>query len=214
MAETDGAAPGTAVETHAPAQVSAGVAVISDDAVENPGFPPFRPRVSDIDPVKERNELAVRLGADAATDPAAAEEAVRLWSDGIGADAVLITADTTTNDPIELAGALARDRGAVVAVGAVGMNVPRRTYFGKELRFHVSRSYGPGRYDPAYEIEGRDYPIGYVRWTERRNLEAFLDQVAAGRVDVSGTTARRRALWCAVSKSRSPGTYSTRTGTA
>ena len=105
-------------------------------------------RVFGIDPIAARAALAVTLGADWTESPAAAEDSVRIWSDGLGADAVLITADTTANDPIELAGAIARDRGVVVAVGAVGMNIPRRTYFGKELRFHVSRSYGPGRYDP------------------------------------------------------------------
>jgi predicted dehydrogenase/threonine dehydrogenase-like Zn-dependent dehydrogenase len=138
-----------------------------------------------IDPVADRAALAIAHGADGAAAPPEAEAAVRAWTQGVGVDAVLITADTSANDPVDLAGALARDRGSVVAVGAVGMNIPRRTYFGKELVFRISRSYGPGRYDPEYEIGGHDYPIGYVRWTERRNLAGFLEQVAAGRIDVS-----------------------------
>ena len=97
---------------------------------------------------------------------------------------MLICADARSNDPIELAGALARDRGRVIAVGAVGLDIPRKIYFEKELFFQVSRSYGPGRYDPTYEEHGQDYPLGFVRWTEGRNLESFVDLLAAGRVDV------------------------------
>jgi predicted dehydrogenase len=85
---------------------------------------------------------------------------------------------------VELAGAIARDRARVVAVGAVGLNIPRKIYYEKELSFINSRSYGPGRYDLAYEEGGQDYPIGYVRWTEGRNLEAVLDLLASGRLDV------------------------------
>lgn len=103
---------------------------------------------------------------------------------GRGFDIVLICADTPSSDPVELAGALARDRGRVVAIGNVGLQVPRRTYYDKELSLHVSRSYGPGRYDPLYEQAGIDYPIGYVRWTEGRNLQAFVDLLAGGQVDV------------------------------
>lgn len=103
--------------------------------------------------------------------------------EGKGFDAVLICADTEDSDPVELAGELARDRARVVAVGAVGMELPRRSYYQKELDFVVSRSYGPGRYDPVYEERGVDYPIGYVRWTEGRNLAAFLGLVESGRLD-------------------------------
>ena len=93
-------------------------------------------------------------------------------------------------DPVELAGEIARDRAVVVAIGAVGQGLPRRSYFAKELTFLNSRSYGPGRYDPAYEEEGRDYPIGYVRWTEQRNIAEFLRLVRDGSV---GELALRRA---------------------
>ena len=87
-------------------------------------------------------------------------------------DAVIITAATKSSDPIELAAELCRDRGRVVVVGDVGMQVPRASFYAKELELRLSRSYGPGRYDPEYEERGLDYPIGYVRWTEQRNLEA------------------------------------------
>ena len=98
------------------------------------------------------------------------------------ADAVLICASSGSNDPIELAAKLARDRAPVVVVGAVPMQLPRAPFYDKELDLRLSRSYGPGRYDPEYELHGADYPIGYVRWTERRNMEAFLDLVAAGKL--------------------------------
>ncbi len=90
-------------------------------------------------------------------------------------DAVIITASTTSNEPLRLAGELCRDRGRVVMVGVTGMEIPRDLYYRKELEFRLSRSCGPGRYDPLYEEKGIDYPLGYVRWTEQRNLEAFLN---------------------------------------
>ncbi len=133
-----------------------------------------------------RVELARRMGADAAATSAEELEAVCLqFSGGQGVDAVLITADTKSNQPVEVAGAIARAKGVVVAVGAVGMQIPRKVYYEKELAFHVSRSYGPGRYDSDYEEKGQDYPYAYVRWTELRNMEAFVNLVAAGRVDVT-----------------------------
>jgi len=105
-------------------------------------------------------------------------------TNGFGVDAVIITASTETNEPIQLAARICRDRGRVVMVGVTGMEVPRDVFYHKELDFRFSRSYGPGRYDPVYEEKGLDYPIGYVRWTEQRNLEAFLQLLAAKRVDV------------------------------
>jgi predicted dehydrogenase len=104
---------------------------------------------------------------------------------------VLICADTRANDPVELAGVLARDRGTVVAIGAFGMDIPRKVYYEKELVFKISRSYGPGRYDPSYEEAGRDYPYGYVRWTEGRNIAAFIDLLAKNLVDVKPLISHR-----------------------
>ena len=135
----------------------------------------------DLDPA--RVELAKSLGADdGCAAGAGVKEAVLGWSRGRGADAVILTAATQSDEPVELAGEISRLRGRVVAVGLVGMNVPRQSYFRRELTLRVSMSYGPGRYDPEYEERGHDYPLPYVRWTEGRNLEAFLDQVAAGSV--------------------------------
>ena len=99
-------------------------------------------------------------------------------------DAVVITAATKSSDPVELAAELLRDRGRVVVVGDVGMELPRPPYYGKELELRLSRSYGPGRYDPEYEERALDYPAGYVRWTEQRNMGAVVDLVASGRLDV------------------------------
>ena len=138
----------------------------------------------DIDP--ERVALALELGTNmgAIRGQDDVNALAQKLSRGRGVDAVLITAATTSNDPVELAGEILREKGRVVVVGAVGMDIPRRPYYEKELDLRLSRSYGPGRYDPTYEEKGVDYPIGYVRWTERRNMEAFLDLLAAGKVQV------------------------------
>ena len=103
---------------------------------------------------------------------------------GAGVDSVLITAETPSSDPVNLSGEIARDRAIVVAVGTVGIDIQRKTYYDKELDFRISRSYGPGRYDAAYEQKGRDYPIGYVRWTETRNMEAFLQLLAERKLNL------------------------------
>ncbi len=141
-------------------------------------------RVLGVDPDPERRALGVRLGADvvAGTDDGEAADAVLAWTDGIGADAALVAAAGGGNHPIETAAHVTRDGGTVVAVGAFGMNVPRRPFYMKELQLRVSRSYGPGRYDPTYEDHGIDYPIGHVRWTEGRNLQAMVDLLASGEV--------------------------------
>jgi len=142
----------------------------------------------DLDP--ERVELAQRAGAEAVTRDQA-EEASLAFSRGRGVDTVLICADTPSDDPVNLAGSIARDRANIVAVGVVGLNIPRREYFQKELNFINSRSYGPGRYDPSYEEFGHDYPIGYVRWTEGRNIESIVDLMGLGRLDVSSLITHR-----------------------
>lgn len=136
-----------------------------------------------IDLDEGRVNLARQMGFEA-VHRRQAEEAALAFSRGRGCDAVLICADTSSADPIELAGILARDRARVVAVGAVGLSLPRKIYYEKELTLVNSRSYGPGRYDPSYEEGGQDYPIGYVRWTEGRNLEAFVELLASGQLDV------------------------------
>ena len=143
----------------------------------------------DLDP--DRVALAGAMGAQTAVQRKQAVEAASVFSRGRGVDAVLICADTTNNDPVKLAGEIARDRGKVVAVGAVGLDVPRKTYYEKELSVIISRSYGPGRYDPSFEEKGQDYPVGYIRWTETRNIEAFLDLLAAGKLDVSPLISHR-----------------------
>jgi len=154
----------------------------------------------DID--SQRVELARRLGADAAcaSDGELRDLCIR-HSSGNGADAAIITAETSSSGPVNLAGEVCRDRGTVVAVGTVGMEIDRKIYYRKELDFRISRSYGPGRYDAAYEQQGRDYPIGYVRWTETRNLEAFIHVLAEGKVDVRPLITHRFPL------SRAPEAY-------
>ncbi|MEU1671226.1 bi-domain-containing oxidoreductase [Streptomyces roseifaciens] len=143
-------------------------------------------RVVGADPDPVRCELAERLGAAACGDPASAavEAAVAELTGGHGVDQVYLAAGGGTNQPVELAARLSRDRGRVVDIGKCRLDLPWNAYYEKELDVRFSRSYGPGRYDPEYELDGRDYPIGYVRWTERRNLACFLDLVARGRVDV------------------------------
>jgi predicted dehydrogenase len=142
-------------------------------------------RVVGIDPARERAELAAKLGALAVTASEAEFRDLCLrHSGGNGVDSVLIAAETPSSGPVNLASEVARDRGVVVAVGTVGMELQRKLYYEKELDFRVSRSYGPGRYDAAFEQKGRDYPIGYVRWSETRNMEAFLQLLADGKADV------------------------------
>ncbi|MFF7312162.1 Gfo/Idh/MocA family oxidoreductase [Streptomyces sp. NPDC008137] len=143
-------------------------------------------RVVGVDPDPVRCDLAERMGAAACGDPesAAVEAAVAELTDGHGVDQVYLAAGGGGNQPVELAARLCRDRGRVVDIGKCRLDLPWNAYYEKELDVRFSRSYGPGRYDPEYELEGRDYPIGYVRWTERRNLACFLDLAARGRVDV------------------------------
>lgn len=120
--------------------------------------------------------------------------AVLAATDGHGADAVIICAATESNDPIELAAQLCRQRGRVVLVGVSKIDLPRQVFYDKELAFTVSRSYGPGRYDVSYEEHGVDYPIGYVRWTERRNMQAFLKLAAQKKLVLAPLTSHRFAV--------------------
>ena len=128
-----------------------------------------------LDPSPERCQLAERTGAATRCPPDAASrglvrETLAALTDGAGADHVFLTAGGDTNQPVEVAAELARDRARVVDIGKVRLDLPWTEYYAKELDVRFSRSYGPGRYDPSYEEGGVDYPIGYVRWTERRNM--------------------------------------------
>lgn len=152
-------------------------------------------RVVAIDIEDERVERAVALGAQAGfvtTAPNLVEQVAAFSR--YGADAAIVTAATHSSEPLELAAKLLRDRGRIVIVGDVGLDIKRGLLYNKELSLALSRSYGPGRYDPNYEERGVDYPIGYIRWTEQRNMEAFLDALAMGAVDVSPLLARQLPL--------------------
>jgi predicted dehydrogenase/threonine dehydrogenase-like Zn-dependent dehydrogenase len=144
-------------------------------------------RVIGVDLKPELVELAAAGGVEA-RERSALESGSR-WEGS--ADAVLVCAATSSSDPIELAAALARDRAPVVVVGDVAMEVPRGPFYEKELDLRLARSYGPGRYDPEYELHGLDYPIGYVRWTEQRNMAAFLQLVAERKVRPSELVTHR-----------------------
>ncbi len=149
-------------------------------------------RVLGMDIAADRVQLAARMGADAASsNPPEFRDLCSAHTRGFGADAVLITAETPSSDPVNLAAQIARDRAIVVAVGTVGMELQRQGYYEKELDFRISRSYGPGRYDAAFEQKGRDYPIGHVRWTETRNMEGFLQFLAGGQLDLKSLVTHR-----------------------
>ncbi|MEP6742098.1 MAG: bi-domain-containing oxidoreductase [bacterium] len=152
-------------------------------------------RVFGIDLDAAKVKLARELGADAATisGPETQQKVIN-WTRGRGADAVLITAATPSNEPVEMAGEISRAKGRVVAVGLVGLDVPRQTFYERELTLKISMSYGPGRYDPAYEEGGHDYPFAYVRWTEQRNIEAFLELVAEKRINVERLISHRFSI--------------------
>lgn len=141
-------------------------------------------RVIGIDTNSDRLALGQRFGAialDARSSDVVA--AVLGMTDDVGADAVLLTLATDSDDPVHLSAQMSRKRGRLVLVGVTGLHLKRDDFYRKELSFAVSCSYGPGRYDPAYEDEGRDYPVGFVRWTEQRNFETVLQMMEDGRVD-------------------------------
>jgi len=158
-------------------------------------------RVLGIDFDPSRLELACKFGAEV-VNPAAGEDvlaAANAFSRGRGVDAVIITASTKSNEPVSQAAQMCRQRGRIVLVGVTGLELSRADFYEKELSFQVSCSYGPGRYDPAYEEGGQDYPIGFVRWTEQRNFEAVLDLMAAGALDLEPLISHRFPLEQAVS---------------
>ncbi len=139
-------------------------------------------------------ESAVRAATEQCCDQAwvreepGLSEKIALATEGLGVDAVIITAATESLDPVNLAGRILRKKGRVVVVGAVPTGFERADYYNKELELRMSCSYGPGRYDPEYEEKGIDYPAAYVRWTEKRNMQAFQDLVYTARIDLSRMT--------------------------
>ena len=150
-------------------------------------------RVLGADYDANRLALARQFGAETVDlssneDPVKAAEA---FTRGRGADAVLITASTSSNEPVSQAARMCRKRGRIVLVGVSGLELSRADFYEKELSFQVSCSYGPGRYDPGYEDEGNDYPLGFVRWTEQRNFEAVLDLMASSNMKVGDLVSHR-----------------------
>lgn len=153
-------------------------------------------RVLAIDFDSQKLKLAASFGAEtcnpgAGEDPVAAGMA---FSRGQGVDGVIITASTPSSDPVTQAARMSRKRGRIVLVGVTGLALSRADFYEKELSFQVSCSYGPGRYDQAYEEKGQDYPLAFVRWTEQRNFEAVLDMMADGRLDVQPLITHRVAF--------------------
>ncbi len=149
-------------------------------------------RVLGIDIDLGKAALAVQSGAEAAfTADGHEADAVANFTAGRGADAVIITAASESAGPVETAGQICRDRGRVVVVGAVKMDIPRKSFYDKELELRLSRSYGPGRYDYSYEEAGRDYPFAYVRWTENRNMQSFLQLISSGRINIKNLITHR-----------------------
>ena len=146
-----------------------------------------------VDFDEERMTLAEKLGADVAVS-ANPKKACEAFTQGRGADAVIITAATPSSEPVVRAAEMSRHKGRVVAVGVVGTDVPREAFYRKELDLRLSMSYGPGRYDPAYEEGGHDYPFAYVRFTEQRNMESFLYLVQQGKVTPAALVTHRLAF--------------------
>ena len=150
-------------------------------------------RVMALDVASARRALAQAMGAEKVVIAGQQElrQEVRAWTEGYGIDAAVLAASASSNAPTEQALEVLRDRGRLVVVGKTKVDLPWEYAFGKEIEVRFSRSYGPGRYDPAYEWAGADYPIGYVRWTEQRNFEACLQLMRTGDLDVGALTTRR-----------------------
>ncbi|MES2126784.1 MAG: bi-domain-containing oxidoreductase [Pseudomonadota bacterium] len=145
--------------------------------------------VTDLD--ASQVERAVSFGAIGAGPGSDLVGLCLQMTGGHGVDGVLVCAGTSSNQPIETCGEVTRAKGRVVVVGAVRMDIPREDYFKKEISVVISRSYGPGRYDPAYEENGGDYPLPYVRFTEQRNMQTFIELVAQGKIDVKSMITHR-----------------------
>jgi len=143
-------------------------------------------KVIGIDIDEEKIKLAKECGADLVLHPKVSDFGFRIsdFTNGFGVDSIIITAATESNEPFLLAPEIARDRARIVLVGVAKIDFPREPYYRKELSVLLSRSYGPGRYDPEYEEKGIDYPIGYVRWTEKRNMEAVLQLMSEKKLNI------------------------------
>jgi predicted dehydrogenase/threonine dehydrogenase-like Zn-dependent dehydrogenase len=153
-------------------------------------------RVLAVDFDEQKLALARSYGAETC-NPGKGEDVVSAgmtFSRGRGVDGVIITASTKSSDPVTQAAHMCRKRGRIVLVGVTGLELSRADFYEKELTFQVSCSYGPGRYDPSYEDQGNDFPIGFVRWTEQRNFEAVLDMLASGQLEVNSLISHRVAF--------------------
>ncbi len=150
-------------------------------------------RVMALDVAPARRALAQAMGAEKVVILGQQDlrQEVRAWTEGFGIDAAVLAASASSNAPTEQALEVLRDRGRLVVVGKTKVDLPWEYAFGKEIEVRFSRSYGPGRYDPAYEWAGSDYPIGYVRWTEQRNFEACLQLMRTGDLNITALTTRR-----------------------
>lgn len=150
-------------------------------------------RVLAIDYDQSKLDLAAHYGAETC-NPGLGEDPVAVgmsFSRGAGVDGVIITASTSSSDPVTQAARMSRKRGRIILVGVTGLELSRADFYEKELSFQVSCSYGPGRYDPSYEEQGNDYPLAFVRWTEQRNFEAILDMMSCGQLDVKSLITHR-----------------------
>ena len=158
-------------------------------------------RVLAVDFDQDKLALASQFGAEICNPSSGGDifDHAKSFSRGRGVDGVIITASSKSNDPVKQAAQISRQRGRIILVGVVGLDLDREDFYEKEINFQVSCSYGPGRYDPSYEEDGNDYPIGHVRWTEQRNFEAVLDMLADGHIDVKPLISARFDFTNAVS---------------
>lgn len=147
-------------------------------------------KVFGVDVQADKVQHALEHGIDAACarNAVSLADEIEQFTGGLGFDVVFVTAASSSSDPLDLAGEIACDRGHVILVGGVSTQFSHNVYYEKELQVRLSRSYGPGRYDPSYEEQGLDYPVAYVRWTENRNMAAFLEQLGSKAIDIRDLT--------------------------
>jgi len=150
-------------------------------------------RVMAVDVQEWKRPYCDAMGAEKAVISSRSSliDEVRVWSEGFGVDAVIVCTSTQSNSPVEQAADALRDRGRIVVVGNTKVDLDWKVFYGKEVEVRYSRSCGPGRYDPAYEWGGQEYPIGYIRWSEQRNFQACLQLMAGGRINLEAITSRR-----------------------